>query len=200
MGSIVIYLMILLMQTLLILEYTIAEGKVGCLSKCLSALCRCKSCVCCRKGIKKNYQGLVNWQGYINKMIRFFLETFIELFICSSISLAFAEEIPEEKRSLFDSISVWITNLLLVEICFFLVIVVWFSLFKARAITKEAKRKRRDRYEQIIGDVQIDIELKSSQHVLSRQITRSLLKDPFKSTEDLKMTTEDRVQLKKVKR
>ena len=41
MGSIVIYLMILLMQTLLILEYTIAEGKVGYLNKCLTALCSC---------------------------------------------------------------------------------------------------------------------------------------------------------------
>jgi hypothetical protein len=39
MGSIVIYLMILLMQTLLILEYTVAEGKDGYLNKCLASLC-----------------------------------------------------------------------------------------------------------------------------------------------------------------
>ena len=94
-------------------------------------------------------------------MIRFFLETFIELFICSSISLAFAKEVPKENRSLFDSISVWVTYSLLIEIAVFLLIVLWFSLFKARAITKEAKRMRRERYEDLRVDVAVDLELKS---------------------------------------
>ena len=79
---------------------------------------------------------MVKWQVYINKMLRFFLETFIELLICTSISHAFKDEVAMKERSLFDKISIYINYVLLIQVGIFLIVVIWVSVFKARTITK----------------------------------------------------------------
>ena len=105
---------------------------------------------------------MVNSQVYINKVMRFFLETYMELFICSFISRGFTEKVKEQERSTFDEVSVTLTYTFLVLILIFPLFVFWFSCFKAKNITMEAKRIRKAKFKQVVDDMksvrQLDIE------------------------------------------
>ena len=132
-------------------------------------------------------------------MLRFFLETFIELLICTSISHFFKDEVSTNQRSLFDTISIYINYALLIQVGIFLIVVIWVSVFKARAITKKVKSERNDKFSGIIEQVQIFTEALTQSEIRS-QVPDELLKNPFRSTAGLRESISPQIDLHKVKR
>ena len=96
-GSLIIFIMLLLLQMFLMFFTNILSPRVKC---CRQGLGCCPKL--CRSYLKRNCGKSLSIQKYVNKVIRFLIETFMALLICGTISLAFAKEVPKESRSLFD--------------------------------------------------------------------------------------------------
>ena len=82
----------------------------------------------------------------MNLVHRFFLETFIELFICCTISVSFKNEIPIDERTVTDDFSVKFTYILLGLLLAFMILVSWFSLAKANHLHQIRRKELHDHF------------------------------------------------------
>ena len=183
-GSIIIFICIILIQTLFILQMKLMGHRINCQCSCKSKCCP-KACNrmfgFLRNNARRIYKDLVSVQVYVNGVIRFFLETFIELFICSAVSWGFAKEVQKKERSTFDKISVLITYILLTMVLIFPLIAIWYSCTKGRELTKRSKDERNYRYKQVWQDVRKSVH-KLNSMVQESPLVSDYLENPFSST------------------
>ena len=133
MGSILIFILLLIFQSILILIFHLFHVSWDSIASC---------CRCCRNRtyLKNKFNHWFHFRGYVNSVYRFFLETFIELLICCTISISFKKEIPPNERTFTDSLSILSTYVSLGMLVVFVGIVGWFSLYESNQLYKIKKK------------------------------------------------------------
>ena len=136
MGSIAILIGMKLAYTILFILASIFDS---------CNICCSYSHSCCHI-IRNTWNNQTNPRHFVNSWIGFILGIFIELLICSAISVSFISQVQRGERSAADKLSVITTICSLIIVTLFPLFVLWFSCFKSKELFKNAKEARKQKY------------------------------------------------------
>lgn len=132
MGSILILLLIIIIQGFIILLLHLCRIEKACLKDMCSS----------HPVVTRTYNKWLNVNKYSSQILRFFLETFIELLICCAISQGNRTEVSSSERTFTDNFSIVITSLLLCILTAFVGVVFWFSFCKSKNLYLRKKQEK----------------------------------------------------------